>query len=353
MNIGFVVKALSLLALPLLVLPACGDDEPASAADADAPAEAPDALRLGYFPNITHAPAIVGVERGIFQDHLGDVALKTQTFDAGPAAIEALFAGGIDASFIGPNPAINGFAKSDGKALRIVAGTTSGGAFLVVADDIDGPEDLRGKKVASPQLANTQDVALRAWLADNALEADTAGGGDVSIIPQPNADTLTAFQAGEIAGAWVPEPWATRLVQEGGGKVLVDEKDLWRDGKFVTTHLIVATEYLEQHPQTVKALLEGLVESIDTVNDDPATAQKVTNEGIGRITTKPLKDEVITAAWENLEFTWDPVASSLAKSAEDAEAAGLLDPVDLDGIYDLALLNEILDQRGEEPVEGL
>ena len=210
-------------------------------------------LRLGYFPNVTHAPAIVGVDTGAFQDALGDnVTLETATFNAGTEAIEALFAESIDASFIGPNPAINGFAETDGEILRIVAGSTSGGASLVVSDDITEAADLAGATLASPALGGTQDVALRAWLADNGLVTDLSGGGDVEIINQANGDTLTAFQEGSIAGAWVPEPWATRLVLEGDGHVLVNEADLWPDGQFVTTHLIVATEFLEEHPDVVE-----------------------------------------------------------------------------------------------------
>lgn len=220
----------------------CGDgDDASSATSAGDNGSAPTTLRLGYFPNVTHAPAIIGVEETIFEESLGDGAsLETVTFNSGTEAIEALFSDAIDASFIGPNPAVNGFAQSDGEALRIVAGTTSGGAALVVREGIDSPDDLRGTTLASPSLGNTQDVALRAWLKEQGLESDLAGGGEVSIRPQENADTLATFQEGSIDGAWVPEPWATRLVLEGNGKVLVDERDLWPDGRFVTTHLIAA-----------------------------------------------------------------------------------------------------------------
>ncbi len=232
-------------------------------------ATAPE-LRLGYFANVTHAPAIVGVDEGFFADELGDTKLTTQIFNAGPAAVEALFAGALDATYIGPNPAINAFVQSDGEAVRIIAGATSGGAQLVVREGIDGPEDLEGKNIATPQLGNTQDVALRAWLTDKGLENDVAGGGDVTITPTANADTLQLFQAGELDGAWVPEPWASRLVLEAGAEVLVDEKDLWPEGEFVTTHLIVRTEFLEQYPGTVEALLRGHVESVEWIkaNED-------------------------------------------------------------------------------------
>ena len=251
---------LALLALALLGA-ACGDDggsAEAQTTDTETDAAEPVTLRLGYFPNISHATVLVGVEQGLFEEALGNnVTFETTTFNAGPEAIEALFADALDASYIGPNPAINAYAQSDGEAIRIVSGATSGGAFLVVRDGIDAPEDLAGTVLASPQLANTQDVALRAWLKEEGYETDESGGGDVSIRPQANADTLAAFQAGDIDGAWEPEPWATRLVQEGGGHVLVDERDLWPDGAYVTTHLIVRTEFLNDHPDVVKQLLEG------------------------------------------------------------------------------------------------
>jgi NitT/TauT family transport system substrate-binding protein len=311
-------------------------------------------LKLGYFPNITHATAIVGVESGIFQKALGpDVTFTVSSFNAGPAASEALLNGAIDATFIGPNPAINAFARSKGAAIRIIAGATSGGAYLVVKPEVTSAAGLRGKKLASPQLGNTQDVALRTWLADNGLVTTKEGGGDVSILPQDNAQTLDAFKSGQIDGAWVPEPWATRLVQEGGGKVLVDEKTLWPGGQYVTTHLIVRTDYLQAHPDIIRALLAGEIEANDLVNSDPARAQALTNQGIKKITSKTIADKVILAAWPNLTFTVDPIAPSLKGSADHATKIGLLDPIDLTGIYDLTLLNELLQAAGKPPVGGL
>jgi NitT/TauT family transport system substrate-binding protein len=351
----------SLLVLVALLfgLAACGSDDDTSTSGSpttgggttgDATAET---VRLGYFANVTHAPAIVGVEQGLFEQKLGDTKLETTTFNAGPEAIEAIFAGALDMSFIGPNPAINAFAQSNGEAIRIVSGSTSGGAFLVVNQDINSPEDLHGKIIATPQLGNTQDVALRAWLKEEGFSTDTAGGGDVSIKPQANADTLATFQSGDIDGAWVPEPWATRLIQEGNGKVLVDEATLWPNGQFVTTHLIVRTEFLDKYPGTVKAVIEGELAALDFIANNSEQAKTVTNAGIERITDKPLPQQVIDASWENLEFTADPIAASLVKSAEDAVDAGLLDPVELDGIYDLAILNQVLAANSKPQVAGL
>lgn len=333
-----------LIALPLTLVACTG---PASGGDGSSPVE----LRLGYFPNVTHATAIVGIANGIFQDKLGsDVTLTTQTFNAGGDVVEAIFNGGLDASYVGPNPAINAWAQSEGTAIKIVSGATSGGAFLVVSPDITSADQLAGKTLASPQLGNTQDVALRAWLKEQGFETDLEGGGDVSVTPLANADILTAFTTGDLDGAWVPEPWATRMIEEGGGHVLVDERDLWPDGKFVTTHLIVATEFLNAHPDVVKGLLEGQVAANQFVNENGDEAQQVVASAIGELTGSELDPAILAASWENLTFTDDPIASSLAVSAQHAEDVGLLDPVDLDGIYDLTLLNEVLSGQGMEEI---
>jgi NitT/TauT family transport system substrate-binding protein len=310
------------------------------------------ALRLGYFPNLTHATAIVGVEEGFFTDALGETKLETKTFNAGGDAVTALFGNSIDATYIGPNPAINAFQKSDGAAIRIIAGATSGGAYLVTKPDITSADDLEGTTLATPQLGNTQDVALRAWLKEQGLDTTIEGGGDVEIKPQENAVSLETFRSGDIDGAWVPEPWATRLVQEGGGNVLVDERDLWPKGRYVTTHLIVRTQFLNDEPDVVKALLEGHIAADDYIRDNSDEAKQVVNAGIEKLTTKAIAEKVLDAAWSNLTFTVDPVAASLERSKEDAVELGLLEDVDLKGIYDLDLLNELLEADGREEVDG-
>jgi NitT/TauT family transport system substrate-binding protein len=300
---------------------------------------------------VTHAPAIVGVEQDYFQKALGSqVKLELKTFNSGTEATEALFSGAIDATFIGPNPTVNAFAKSKGKALRVVAGSTSGGASLVVRPGITSVEQLRGAKLATPSLGNTQDVALRWYLRDHGLSADETGGGDVSIRPQSNGDTLNAFRQGQIDGAWVPEPWATRLRLEGGGTTLVNEADLWPNGKFVTTHLVVGTDYLAAHPANIRNLLGGLLDSLQFIAAQPDEARTVVNAGIKRVATQGLSDATIAGAWTNLSFTDDPLGSTLTKSAEHATSVGLLAAVDLAGIYDLSLLNEVRAQRGLAPV---
>jgi NitT/TauT family transport system substrate-binding protein len=341
-------RLLVVLALVALVVAgACGNDDTKSDS-----AAAPVTVRLGYFPNVTHATAIVGVEKGIFAKALGTDKLEAKTYNAGPEATEALLSGAIDATYIGPSPAINAYVKSD-KDIRIISGATSGGAALVVKPTITSPAQLEGKKIASPQLGNTQDVALRSWLKEQGYRADAEQGGDVSVQPQENSLTLDAFKAGQIDGAWVPEPWVSRLVIDGGGKVLVDEKTLWPEGKFVTTHLVVRKQFLLDHPATVKRLLEGQVEANDWLKDNATEAQTVVNTGIEKITQKKLADAVIAAAFENLSFTDDPIASSLETSADHAVAVGLLKAPDLAGIYDLTLLNQVLKAKGETAVKGL
>ncbi|MBV9057882.1 MAG: ABC transporter substrate-binding protein [Pseudonocardiales bacterium] len=333
----------TLIAIGALVLAAaCG-----SATNAAGPPGPASTLRLGYFANVTHAAAIIGVNRGFLAKELGTTKLETQIFDAGPAAVEALFGGSLDAAYLGPSPAINAFARSDGKAIRIIAGATSGGAQLVVRQGINTVADLRGTTVASPELGNTQDVALRAWLSSQGLRNSVQGGGDVTIAPTKNADTLQLIRSGKLAGAWVPEPWASRLVLEAGGKVLVNERDLWPGGQFVTTHLIVRTDFLQRHPQTVEALLRGHVDTVQWATQHPAEAKTAVNDGINALTGKPLRADVADRAWQDLTVTYDPIATSLQRNAANAVAAGVTTKqVDLHGIYELSILNRILTQRG-------
>lgn len=335
--------AAALGALALLAT-GCGSDSEASADAGDGGAVQ---LRLGYFPNVTHATALVGVEKGLFADALGSSAqLTTATFNAGPAAVEALFSGAIDAAYIGPNPTVNAYVQSSGEAVRVVSGAASGGAFLVVREDIDSPEDLKGRTLATPQLGNTQDVALRHWLSEQGLASDLAGGGDVRIAPQENAQILDAFAAGAIDGAWVPEPNATRLL-EAGAKVLVDERNLWPEGRFVTTNLVVHPEFLERNPDVVKRLLEGQVDATAFLAENPEEAQQIVGDAIAELSGKPLPEGVIGKAWDNITFTDDPVAESLLEGARHAAEVGTLEggEVDLDGLYDLTLLNEVLADR--------
>jgi NitT/TauT family transport system substrate-binding protein len=340
-------SALLSVAVVALSATACATTPSGTSVAADKPLPAsktsPAAeLRLGYFANVTHASAVYGVGSGVYAKALGSTKLKTQIFNAGPAAVEAIFGGSLDAAYLGPNPAINAFVKSRGEAVRIVAGATSGGASLVVAPGITSPAQLRGKIVADPQTGGTQDVALRTWLAGQGFKTDERGAGPVTIRAQENAQTLQEFQAGRIAGAWVPEPWASRLVLEGGGKVLVDEKSLWPEGKFVTTHLIVRTQFLREHPQTVEALLRGQVEADKQITADKSQAEQVVNAQLKQLTGKALKPATIDRAFSEITVTEDPLAATLKTSAAHGVATGLVKQADLAGIYDLTLLRQVL-----------
>lgn len=306
-------------------------------------------LKLGYFPNITHATALVGVEKGIFAKDLGQ-APETATFNAGPAAVEALFSGAIDAAFVGPNPSINAWAQSHGKAVHVISGAASGGVALVVKPGIKSVQDLKGKKIATPQLGNTQDVAARYYLKRQGLTANKDGSGDVKIVPQKNAQTLQTFQQGSIDGAWVPEPYASELMVRYKGVKLLDEGSLWPGGKYVITNLIVGQEFEKKHPDEVKKLLKGVVDSTDYINRHKADAEKVTNDALTKLSGSPLKQEVLDSAFKSITFTVDPVASSLTAGAQHAEAVGLLDKTDLDGIYDLGPLNQVLKSSGKAQV---
>jgi NitT/TauT family transport system substrate-binding protein len=340
---GVLALALALCA----ALGACSRGAEAQTGPVDLSGGAPaEVLRLGYFGNVTHAVALVGVDKGLLARELGDTRLVTEVFNAGPAAIEALVAGAIDAAYVGPSPAINGYLRSGGTELRIVSGAMSGGAQLVVRAGIDSVEDLRGAELASPQLGNTQDVALRAWLADNGLRTSLSGGGDVSVTPTENSQTFQLFLDGRIDGVWAPEPWASRLVLEGGGHVMVDERDLWPGGRFATTQLIVATDYLSAHPQTVKALLRGNLATVDWVADNADEARTVVNAAIEEISGQPLSEPVLRRAFSTIEATTDPLAATLQTSFEHSVAANISDEASLDGIYDLRLLNQVLTDHG-------
>jgi NitT/TauT family transport system substrate-binding protein len=316
-------------------------------------------LRIGYFPNINHAQVVIGLGKGDFQNALGNnVNVETFQFNAGPSAIESLLANRIDVSYIGPNPAINGYVISDGKDVRVIAGATSAGASFVVRNDsgINSEKDLGGKKFASPQLGNTQDVALRKYLLDNGFKT-TENGGNVTVVPVTNADILTLFVKKELDGAWVPEPWATRLVKEANGRILVDERDLWPpESKFVTAHIIVRPDYLKENPDVIKKLVAAHVNETQWINDNKEQAIKEFNIQLKKLTGKELPVDVLAESLTRLEFTYDPIKESLFKSANDAYDLGFLAKGEarpnLNGIYDLALLDQVLSENGLPNIEA-
>ncbi|GHO46621.1 ABC transporter substrate-binding protein [Ktedonospora formicarum] len=309
-------------------------------------------VHLGYFPNVTHAVALVGVQRGTFAQAFGDkVSLKTTTFNAGPALIEALFANSIDIGYVGPNPTINGYTQSKGSALRVIAGAASGGAsFIVNPQVIKTPADLANKKLATPQLGNTQDVALRFYLQQHGLKTSDKGG-NVQVVPTDNANILNLFKQGKIDGAWVPEPWATRLVDEGKGKVFLDERTLWPNGQFVTTNVVVRKAFYDQHPDIVKKFLEAHVDTVTYIQNNPDDAKKIVNNETKRITGKGLAQEVLDQAYQNLNITYDPLPSALFQAADQAYALGFLkEKPDLKNLYQLNDLNTILKAKGLKPI---
>jgi len=321
------------------VLTACAGRAPASAL--------PAAVRLAYFPNFTHAPALVGMQRGSFEKVFTGAGTKldAKSFNAGPELIEALLAGEIDLGYVGPSPAINGYVKSKGSALRVIAGASSGGALFIVRPEakIAAATDLAGKKIATPQRGGTQDVALRHYVQAKGLKT-ADDGGDVTIVPTKNPDILTLFKQGQIDGAWVPEPWGTRLLQEAGGAVFIDERTLWPDGKFVTTLVVASAKFLAAQPALVRGFLDAHLDSLDFIRSSAAEAKTLSNKEIERITTKALSAKVIDAAFANVEFTHDPLEATLFQQADYAFDLGFLgkEKPDLKGIFDLSILKEAL-----------
>jgi NitT/TauT family transport system substrate-binding protein len=349
MKTPFVHRSRIIVLFVLLALAACGTQNPTTS-------NGQLIVRLGYFPNLTHAVALVGVGRGTFQQALGsNVKLETKTFNAGPALIEALFAGDIDIGYVGPNPAINGYVKSHGEALRIIAGASSGGALFIVRSDkhIQTPKDLANKKFATPQLGGTQDVALRYYLHQNGLQTADKGG-NVQILPTDNPNILTLFKTGKIDGAWVPEPWATRLIVEGKGKAFVDERTLWPGGKFVTTNVVVRKAFLDQHQDLVNKFLQAHVDTVEYILSNPASAKTIVNNEIKLITGKAMSSKELNLAYNNLDITYDPLSNSLMQSADRAYTLGFLGngKPDLSGIYNLGPLNQVLTSKGLATVAG-
>ncbi|MGW6286799.1 aliphatic sulfonate ABC transporter substrate-binding protein [Streptomyces sp. NPDC055107] len=347
-------------ALPLLALAAtaCGygseaKDDDAKKANVSAGGKklSADTVKIGYFPNLTHATALVGIQEGTIQKELGGTKVESTTFNAGPSEIEALNAGSIDIGFIGPSPSINGFSKSQGKGLRIISGSASGGVKLVVnPDKIKTLDDLKGKKIATPQLGNTQDVAFLNWISEKGWKVDAQSGkGDVSVVRSDNKVTPDAYKSGDLDGAWVPEPTASKLVSEGA-KVLLDEKDLWPDKKFVITNIIVSQTFLDEHPDVVEAVLKGSVATNKWINANPEEAKASANKALEALSGKPLPQEILDPAWESIEITDDPLAATLKTQAGYSVKCGLLKEPNLQGIYDLGPLNKILKAEGRPEV---
>ncbi|SEB98768.1 aliphatic sulfonate ABC transporter substrate-binding protein [Streptomyces sp. KS_5] len=346
-----------LAALPLLALAACGygsqaKDNAEQAIAGAAKVDGLDSVKIGYFGNLTHATALVGRHEGLFQKELGGTLARYSTFNAGPSEIEALNSGSIDIGWIGPSPAVNGYVKAGGKNLRIISGSASGGVKLVVnPEKIRSLKDVKGKRIATPQLGNTQDVAFLNWVSEQGWKVDAESGkGDVSVVRTDNKITPDAYKSGSIDGAWVPEPTASKLVAEGG-KVLLDEGDLWPDKKFVITNVIVSQSFLKEHPDVVEAVLRASVKTNKWIGANPDKAKAAANAQLEADTGKPLPADVLDPAWRSIRVTDDPLAATLNTQAEHAVKAGLLQQPDLARIYDLAPLNKVLKGEGEPDVD--
>jgi len=318
-------------------------------------ASAQTTIRVGAFPNITHAQAMVGKANGWFDKAMGpQVKVQWTSFNAGPAAIEALFGGAIDMTYVGPNPAINGYVRSNGEALRVVAGAASGGASLIVRNDsgIQKPEDFHGKRVASPQFGNTQDVALRSWLRSHGMKTNDKGG-DVQIVPMANPDQLTLFLKKDLDAAWAPEPWATRLIHDGNGRLFIDERSLWPNGQFVIGLLVVNAKFLTSHPDLVKNWIRAHVELTDWIDAHPSNAKQLLNQQIQSETGKALPPIVLDEAFARMQVTYDPLHSALSTAAQQAFDDGFLgrQMPDLSRLYDVTLLNQVLSEKGRKAVQ--
>ena len=314
----------------------------------------PVVLRLGFLTNITHAPALIAVAKGYFAKDLGpNVKLEIKPFSTGTEEGTALLAGQLDAAYVGPNPAIKAWQTSNGKLIKVISGVASGGVALVVKKGITSPAQLKGQKLATPSLGNTQDVALRYWLKQNHLTATQTGGGDVPITPiTPNSAAVLQFKSGQIAGGWEPAPYDIEMVQDGG-HVLVDESSLWPQGQFVTTNLVVTSKFLAAHPSTVNGLLKGQIQANDYIHANPSGAEAAANKELTSLLGKGLDPSVLKASFQQITFTNDPVAASLAADAQHAVSVGLLSPVqNISALYDLTPLNALLKAAGEQQVSS-
>ena len=307
---------------------------------------APVTVRLGFLANITHAPALVAIKNGYFAQALGKAGtVQTTTFSSGTQETTAILAGQLDAAYVGPNPAINTWQKSNGTAIKIVSGAATGGASIVVKPGISGASQLKGQSLASPSLGNTQDVALRYWLKQQGLATSATGGGDVTIKPTtPNSAAVLEFKSGQIAGASEPAPYDIEMVKDGG-KVLLSEPG-------VTTVLMVTQSFLSAHPAIVTDLLKANMQAIDFIKSNPAAAETAANAELAAYTGKPLKASIVAAAFKEIDFTVDPDISSLSTDAQQAASIGLLKPVNLNGVFDLTALNKLLAAAGQSAVGG-
>jgi NitT/TauT family transport system substrate-binding protein len=347
-------------AVSALTLAACSSSSGGSASGSGLPSAGSEltTLRVGFFPNLTHAPAYVALQEGYFKDDLGTLGIKVAPtlFNAGPDAVTALFSNSVDIAYVGPNPTVSAWTQSKGESIKVISGAASGGASFVVAKDITSAKDLTGKTLASPQLGNTQDVALKYWLNQNGQQVNSDGSGTVTVSNESNSDIVTSFSTGDIAGAWVPEPYVQSMLAEGG-HVLVNENDLWPGGKFVTTNIVVRSQFLLDHPDVVQEFLKANEQALAFIKKDPTQAQADFNSGLLALTGSSIDTSILPKAWDQITFTDDPLKATLVESAAHAVSIGLLDQSAIDGaggfdpLYDLTLLNKLRAKAGLPPVQ--
>jgi NitT/TauT family transport system substrate-binding protein len=339
------------LAAGTLLVAACSSGSSSSSSSAggtsaSAAAAAPVTVRLGFLANITHAPALIALKNGYFKTALGSAGTVDPTeYSSGTQETTAILAGQLDAAYVGPNPAINAWQKSNGTAIKIVSGVATGGASIVVKSGISSASQLKGQSMATPSLGNTQDVALRSWLKSNGLTTSATGGGDVAIKPTtPNSAAVLEFESGQIAGASEPAPYDIEMVKDGG-KVLLSEPG-------VTTVLMVTQSFLSAHPAIVADLLKANLQAINYIKSDPTAAEAAANAEYAAYSGKALKSSLVSASFKEITFTTDPDESSLTTDANQAVSVGLLKPVNLSGIFDLGPLNTLLSADGQPTVSG-
>ena len=296
-----------------------------------------DKVRVAFFPSIGHAVPIVGIENGIFQRGIGDqIKIETKLFDSGPQVIESIFARSIDIAYVGPGPVINGFLKSHGNDIKILAGAASGGASFIIQPDsgLDSIENFDGKRIASPQISNSQDVSLRYYLASNDLKP-IEKGGTVFVLNISNPDIYTLFAKGDIDGAWVSEPWATMLVQELNGIRLFNEEKLWPNEQFASVLLIARTNYIENNPEIIHNWIKSHEETVLWINSNPDKSKSMFSDFLLGYMGKSLPPEIIDESFSNLTITADPIKNSVFTFAERADSLGYLgrSGYNLDGIF--------------------
>jgi NitT/TauT family transport system substrate-binding protein len=339
----------------------CGSSAPSSSGSSSSsgtsssPATAAHVtLRLGFLENITHASALIAIKQGYFTKELGpNVTLKLTPFSTGTEEATALLAGQLDAAYVGPNPAIKAWQTSNGTEISVISGAASGGAELVVKKGITTPAQLKGQKLATPSLGNTQDVSLRHWLKTKGLTSTSTGGGDVPITPiTPNSDAVLAFKSGSIAGGWEPAPYDAEMLADGG-HVLVNEATLWPQGQVVTTEIIATQSFIKANPTVITDLLKAQIDANNFIAANKTQAETVANSELAAVSGKSLSAAIVAASFDQITFTDDPIAPSLITDANNAVGVGLLKPVtNLSGIYDLGPLNKLLSADGKPQVSS-